>query len=176
MPRLPITTCSCRRPARAPGGFTLIEILVVVAIILVLIGLIIPAIGHFKTTAKRTAVTQQLVGTVGSQAYDLTATVTQIVDSATGLQAVGTITGTVTDTVTGAVSTVDQVLSAPVTSVVQLPNGSLLSLSLGATQVSVLGQTVALQPIQVSVDLGLLSGILGELSGLLGGLGLGGIL
>jgi prepilin-type N-terminal cleavage/methylation domain-containing protein len=60
MPRLPITTCSCRRPARAPGGFTLIEILVVVAIILVLIGLIIPAIGHFKTTAKRTAVTQQL--------------------------------------------------------------------------------------------------------------------
>lgn len=126
--------------------------------------------------AAPTAVTQQLVGTVGSQAYDLTATVTQIVDSATGLQAVGTITGTVTDTVTGAVSTVDQVLSAPVTSVVQLANGSLLSLSLGATQVSVLGQTVALQPIQVSVDSGLLSGILGELSGLLGGLGLGGIL
>jgi prepilin-type N-terminal cleavage/methylation domain-containing protein len=60
MPRLPITTCSSRRPARAPRGFTLIEVLVVVGIILILIAIIIPAIGHFKTTAKRTAVTQQL--------------------------------------------------------------------------------------------------------------------
>jgi hypothetical protein len=121
--------------------------------------------------ADASAVTQQLVGTAGSQAYDLTATVDQIVDGAGGLTAVGTITGTVTDTVTGAVQTVNQVLSAPVTNVVQVADGSLVSLSLGATQVSVLGQTIALQPIQVSPDSGLLSGILGDLSGLLGGLG-----
>jgi hypothetical protein len=120
------------------------------------------------------AVSQQLVGTAGSQTYDLTATVTQLVNSAAGLQAVGTITGTVTDTVTGAVTTVDQVLNAPVTNVVEIANGSLVSLSLGATQVSALGQTIALQPIQVSADSGLLSGILGQLTGLLGGIGLGG--
>jgi hypothetical protein len=117
------------------------------------------------------AVSQQLVGTAGSQAYDLTATVTQLVNGVGGLQAVGTITGTVTDTVTGAVTTVNQVLNAPITSVAQVADGSLVSLSLGSVSVSALGQTIALQPIQVSADSGLLQGLLGQLSGVLGGLG-----
>jgi len=127
-----------------------------------------------QTSPAADAVSQQLVGTAGSEAYDLTATVDQIVNGVGGLSAVGTITGTVTDTLTGAVQTVSQTLNAPVTSVVQIGNGSLVSLSLGATQVSVLGQAIALQPIQVSPDSGLLSAILGELTGLLGGLGVSG--
>jgi hypothetical protein len=136
---------------------------------------VVPTAGaQTSRAADVNAVSQQLVGTAGSQTYDLTATVDQIVNGAGGLSAVGTITGTVTNTVTGAVQTVNQVLGAPVTSVVQIANGSLVSLSLGATQVSVLGQTIALEPIQVSPDSGLLSGLLGDLTGLLGGLGLGG--
>lgn len=112
-------------------------------------------------------VSQQIVGTTNGLAYNLTATVTQIVDNAGSLQAVGMVTGTVTNTATGAVTTIDQALTAPVTAVASLLNGTGLSISLGPTNVSVLGTTVSLSPIEVGSDSGLVSGVLGQLLGLL---------
>jgi hypothetical protein len=96
-------------------------------------------------------VTQQLVGTSNGLAYDLTATVTQIVDTAGSLRAVGTLTGTVTNTATGAVTDVNQALSVPVTGVGGLLNG--ISVSLGATSITALGATIDLPPITVSPGL-----------------------
>jgi hypothetical protein len=116
------------------------------------------------------ATTQQVVGTAGNLTYDLTATVTQIVDSNGSLQAVGTLTGTVTNPLTGAVQTVDQTLAAPVTQVTSLLGGSSVSIALGGVNVGALGTSVALSPIQVSLDSGIVSGVLDQIEGLLGGL------
>lgn len=123
-----------------------------------------------RASASSPATTQQVVGTAGDLAYDLTATVTRIADSNGSLQAVGTLTGTVTNTLTGAVQTVDQTLGAAVTQVTPLLGGSSVSIALGGANVDALGTSVALSPIQVSLDSGILSGLLGQVAALLGGL------
>jgi hypothetical protein len=133
--------------------------------------LVVPvASARTQTSAVSPATTQQVVGTAGNLAYDLTATVTRIVDSNGSLQAVGELTGTVTNTVTGAVQTVDQTLGAPVTQVTSVLGGSSVSISLGGANVTALGTSVALSPIQVSLDSGIVSGVLDQIEGLLGGL------
>lgn len=131
-----------------------------------------------QTSASTPAPTQQVVGTADNLAYDLTATVTQVVDSNGSLQAIGTLTGTVTNTLTGAVQTVDQSLGAPVTQVTSALGGSSVSIALGGANVTALGTSVALSPIQVSLDSSIVSGVLDQIEGLLGGLtgGLGGLL
>ncbi|HVW87997.1 MAG TPA: hypothetical protein VHC01_00900 [Gaiellaceae bacterium] len=86
--------------------------------------LVVPiASARTQASASSPATTQQVVGTAGDLAYDLTATVTRIADSNGSLQAVGTLTGTVTNTLTGAVQTVDQTLGAAVTQVTPLLGG-----------------------------------------------------
>jgi hypothetical protein len=149
--------------------------LLVLAITVAIAAFVAPTAGaQSSLLGSPTAVTQNLVGTAGGLAYNLTATVTQIVDTGAGLGAVGTVTGTVTDTATGAVTTVDQVLATPVTAAAWTSGGMLgVTLGLGPVSVDPLGQSVALSPIQVGLGSSLISGVLGEILSLLG---LGGIL
>jgi hypothetical protein len=140
--------------------------------------LVVPiASAQTQTSAATPPATQQVVGSAGNLAYDLTATVTQIVDSNGSLQAVGMLTGTVTNTVTGVAQTVDQTLAAPVTQVTSILGGSSVSIALGGTSVSALGTTVGLSPVQVNLDSSIVSGVLDQIEGLLGSLtgGLGGL-
>jgi len=117
-----------------------------------------PAAGAAKTqqpTAAAntvTGLTQHLTGTQGNLVYDLTATVTKLVNQNGNLLATGTLTGTVTDTVTGLVTTLtNQAFSVPVTSLAAGATCTILDLVLGPLHLNLLGLVVDLNQVHLTI-------------------------
>ncbi len=117
-----------------------------------------PAAGAAKTqqpTAAAntvTGLTQHLTGTQGNLAYDLTATVTKLVNQNGQLLATGTLTGTVTNTVTGLVTTLtNQPFSVPVTSLAAGATCTILDLVLGPLHLNLLGLVIDLNQVHLTI-------------------------
>ena len=128
-----------------------------------------------------TGLTQQLTGTQGNLAYDLTATITKFVNQNGQLLATGTLTGTVTNTVTGLVTTLtNQAFSVPVTSLASGGSCTILDLTLGPLHLDLLGLVVDLNQVHLTITGqqgpgNLLGNLLCGLANALNGSGAGGL-
>jgi hypothetical protein len=99
-----------------------------------------------------TGLTQHLTGTQGNLAYDLTATVTKLVNQNGRLLATGTLTGTVTNTVSGLVTTLtNQPFSVPVTSLAAGGTCTILDLVLGPLHLDLLGLVIDLNQVHLTI-------------------------
>ena len=99
-----------------------------------------------------TGLTQQLTGTQGNLAYNLTATITKLVNQNGQLLATGTLTGTVTNTVSGLVTTLtNQPFSVPVTGLAAGNSCTILDLTLGPLHLDLLGLVVDLNQVHLTI-------------------------
>jgi hypothetical protein len=99
-----------------------------------------------------TGLTQQLTGTQGDLAYNLTATITKLVNQNGQLLATGTLTGTVTNTVTGLVTNLtNQPFSVPVTGLAAGNSCTILDLTLGPLHLDLLGLVVDLNQVHLTI-------------------------
>jgi hypothetical protein len=99
-----------------------------------------------------TGLTQQLTGTQGNLAYNLTATITNFVNQNGQLLATGTLTGTVTNTVTGFVTNLtNQPFSVPVTSLASGGSCTILDLTLGPLHLDLLGLVIDLNQVHLTI-------------------------
>jgi len=98
-----------------------------------------------------TGLTQSLTGTQGNLAYDLTATITNIVNQNGRLLATGNVVGTVTNTVTNAVTNVSQAFSVPITAAQAANSCTILDLTLGPLHLNLLGLVVDLNQVHLTI-------------------------
>jgi hypothetical protein len=128
------------------------------ATLAVLVGLTIAPAASAQTTpgltvscVTPTCLTQSITGTVGTNTFDLTSTLTRFVNVNGTLNAVTAVTGTVTNTVTGVVTPVSTTARIPVTALQANGTCSILDLTLGPLHLDLLGLVVDLNQVHLTI-------------------------
>ena len=128
------------------------------ATLAVLVGLTIAPAAGAQTTpgltvtcTTPTCLTQSITGTVGNNTFALTSTLTRFVNVRGTLNAVETVTGTVTNTVTGLVTPVATTLQVPVTALQANGTCTILDLTLGPLHLDLLGLVVDLNQVHLTI-------------------------